>query len=321
MLCLYSSSRVLRVMVTGGAGFIGSHLVRSLSRQGYKVLALDNLSRSPVKRLEELSSLGVKFVVADVRSSAVLDVISEFRPDYLVHCAALVSVEESFRKPMLYHAVNTSGTLKLALACKKKGVRRMVYISSAAVYGNPVKLPVDENHPTRPLSPYGASKLAGEGYVMSLADSRFKPISLRLFNVYGSGQNPEYAGVISAFLDRVSREEPLVIHGDGLQTRDFVFIDDVLNAIVRALETDYVGVVNIGSGTEVSIRDLCRLFGKLVGGELKVVYSDPRPGDIRRSVAKIEEARRRLGWTPRTSLEDGLRRLLSEYYRDRIGSD
>ena len=301
----------MRVLVTGVAGFIGSHLCLSLLSRGFEVWGLDNFSRGDRGRVKELEEIGLKFVRVDIRDHDEIEkVLQEIRPVGVAHLAALISVPESFEKPNLYMAVNVEGTRNLVSAANEVGVERFVYASSAAVYGNPVRLPIDEDHPTKPISPYGESKLLGEKCVLN--EFRGSAFSLRLFNVYGRGQSPEYAGVITKFLERVSHGEPPIIYGDGEQTRDFIYVGDVTDAFIQALTSNLQGtyIFNVGTGNAVTINQLAKIIIKLAGLNIEPIHADPRPGDIRHSYADISKIKNILGWQPKTSLEEGLRYLV-----------
>jgi len=262
------------------------------------VVAVDSLERaSAVRRLEEA---GVPLIRADVRFADLP------RADAVVHAAAYISVEESWERPYEYLWNNAAATARVAKLCAEWGAR-LVYISSAAVYGDPVRLPISEDHPTRPLSPYGLSKLVGE----QVASMLLRDLAvLRLFNVYGPGQTGPYAGVISKFLERARRGLPPVVFGDGEQTRDFVHVYDVARFVEAVVDRGASGVFNVGSGRAVSIGELARLVMRLAGIVDGPVYAPPRPGDIRHSVADISKARG-LGWEPLVRLEEGLRGLWS----------
>ncbi len=301
----------LRVVVTGGAGFIGYWTVRELLRAGHEARVVDNLSRATFK--DELEGMGVPIHRVDVRDlEALVHALSD--ADAVVHLAALISVEESAERPVDYHETNVTGTLNVLLASVRSGVRRVIYSSSAAVYGPPVRLPVDEDHPTRPISVYGATKLAGEAYCRAFhEDSGLQTVILRYFNVYGPGQSPEYAGVIVKFSERLSKGLPPVVNGDGLQFRDFVHVLDVARANLLALESGMgFGVYNVGTGTPTRILDLARLMMRLWGVEGEPEFAPPRPGDIRESVADVSRIRRELGFEPSIGLEEGLRGLIPE---------
>jgi len=301
----------LKILVTGCAGFIGYHLCRRLLSEGYEVHCIDNLCRGIKERVNELISMGLKFYKIDVRDYTSILKLPNF--DAIIHLAALINVEESFREPILYNEVNVNGTLNLIMTAIKWRVSSFIYASSAAVYGNPKYLPIDENHPTNPLSPYGASKLASEYYIKSiLGHYNIRYVILRLFNVYGPGQVAnEYASVIVKFIDRVSRGLPPIIYGDGHQTRDFIYIDDVVSAIISSLRTNVQGVFNIASGKAIKIKDLAEMILDLYGKRyLGIIYTKPRPGDIKYSVANIDKAIKNLKWSPKTSLRNGLKNCI-----------
>jgi UDP-glucose 4-epimerase len=305
----------LRVLVTGATGFIGSHLCLRLLDLGMEVHGLDDLSRGSLKRAKILKNSGMSLHKADVRDWATVhEVLHEVKPDAVIHLAALISVEESIRMPELYMEVNAEGTRNIVRAASNVGSGRLIYASSAAVYGNPIRLPITEDHPTSPLSPYGLSKLMGERYVTSEFIGREKPVILRIFNVYGPGQNPEYAGVITKFMERLSQGDPPIIFGDGEQTRDFIHVDDVVEAFIRSLDTplNETAVLNVGSGRPFKIIELARMMIRLYGLNVEPIHVPPRPGDVRGSYADISLAKRLLGWNPKISLEEGLRRLIVE---------
>jgi len=299
----------LRVLITGGAGFIGSHLVRALVRAGYGVRVFDNLSTGSLDNIGDLLD-AIEFVRGDVRDygvveSAVRDV------DAVVHLAALIDVAESVEKPDLYFDVNVRGTYNVTKA--SRSINTFVFASSSAVYGEPIRVPIPEDHPLMPKSPYAASKISGEAFVQAFANQYgFRPVILRLFNVHGPKQSRAYAGVIIEFIRRVSRGEPPVIFGDGEQTRDFIHVSDVVEAIMLSLRNEGVrGVFNIGSGEGVTINRLANLILKLMGREdLRPIYAPPRPGDIRHSIADITRARKELGFKPKVELEVGIKDLI-----------
>ncbi len=305
-----------KVLVTGALGFIGYHTCLYLASKGYSVVGLDNASRGRIERKNKLEEQDIQVEIADIRDNNDLTrIFDKYKPDMIVHAAALISVDESFEKPLLYEDVNARGTITLVLTANKYRARKFVYISSAAVYGNPVKLPISEDHPVDPLSPYGTSKLAGEYYVKTLFEDGEGAVTLRLFNVYGLGQNPEYAGVISKFLERLAEGRPPIIFGTGEQTRDFIHVEDVARAIEKALtiRLEEYTVFNIGTGKRISIRELAELMIKLFGLNLEPVYGPPRRGDIMHSYADISRAKRILGWHPSISLEEGLKKLIEAY--------
>jgi len=299
----------LRVLVTGGVGFIGSHLIRVLVRAGHQVRVLDNLSTGSVENLADVLD-AIEFVRGDVRDYGAVEYAVR-GVDAVVHLAALIDVAESVEKPDLYFDVNVRGTYNVAKA--SRNINTFVFASSSAVYGEPIKVPIPEDHPLMPKSPYAASKVSGEAFVQTFANQYgFRPVILRLFNVYGPKQSRAYAGVIIEFISRVSRGEPPIIFGDGEQTRDFIHVGDVVEAIMLSLRNERVrGVLNIGSGEGVTINHLARLILKLMGREdLKPIYAPPRPGDIRHSIADISRARKELGFKPKVGLEAGIKELI-----------
>ena len=299
--------------MTGAAGFIGYNVSLSILKN-YELIALDNLSRGRKDRLINLKKRGATAYIADIRDiRKISKIIKEEKPESVVHCAALISVKESFKYPLLYESVNSEGTLALLDACAKYKIDKFIYISSAAVYGNPMYLPIDERHPRNPASPYGVSKLIGEEYLkMYQRTFGMKGIILRLFNVYGYGQNIEYAGVITKFVERIRKGLPPIIYGDGSQTRDFVHVRDVSEAIVKALNADIDGIFNIGSGQPTTILKLAKEIIALLGMNIKPEFTNPRKGDIHDSYADITNAKRKLNWRPNILLRTGLKELLRQ---------
>ncbi|RLE72980.1 MAG: hypothetical protein DRJ45_00940, partial [Thermoprotei archaeon] len=242
--------------------------------------------------------------------------------DIVIHLAALIDVRESVLNPNLYHDINVNGTLNILDSCIKNHVSKIIFTSSAAVYGNPMYLPIDEKHPLNPLSPYGASKAASELYISAYHYSyNIDAVIFRLFNVYGYGQSSKYAGVIKIFMENALKNRPLEIFGDGFQTRDFIYVEDVIDAIVKSMKMDIdFNIFNIGSGKSLSINSLAKIFSKILDRELKIIHSKPRKGDIRHSYANIDKAKKILGWVPKTSIEDGLRRMLEKYVKESLDS-
>ncbi len=305
----------MKVLVTGGAGFIGSHTVDKLLANDFEVITLDSLRSGNMKNIRHhMVDKGFQFVQGDIRNvNLVKNLVKD--ADYVVHLAALVSVPESIRDPALTHDINVNGTLNLLEASAAYKVKKFVYASSCAVYGNAEKLPIKEVYQTKPESPYGVSKLTAENYVQKYhEDFGLKTVCLRYFNVYGPRQAyNDYSGVITQFLNRIKNGLPLVIFGDGKQTRDFVYVGDVVEANLLALKSEKaVGeILNIGSGLATSISQLaCKLLEITNKKDLKIVHSQAREGDIRHSVADITKAKEKLGYIPKTSLDDGLKKLL-----------
>ncbi len=305
----------MRVLVTGGAGFIGSHTVDLLLSEGHEVTVLDDFSSGRPEHLRSHEGKpSFRLVRGDVRDRAAVEEALE-GAEAVVHEAALVSVPLSFERPELVREVNVGGTLNLLEACARRGVRRFVYASSASVYGEPSRLPVGEDHPPSPLSPYAESKLKAEWECLRFFRERgLETVCLRYFNVYGPRQaGGEYAGVIVRFLERLRKGLPPLIHGGGDQTRDFVYVEDVARANLLALSSPGAPgqVLNIGTGRETSILELCYLLLRLAGKQgIKPVHGPPRKGDIKRSAADVRRAGEILGFEARVTLEEGLGRML-----------
>ena len=305
-----------KVLVTGGAGFIGSHLIDKLLHEGFEVIALDDFSSGKIENLRHHSGASsFRLIRGDIRNMGDVKKAVE-DADAVFHLAAIVSVPLSVKNPSLVDDVNVRGTLNLLEASLDADVKRFVYASSCAVYGETSDLPIDERHPTAPLSPYAASKLAAEHHCRAFQkDYGLETVCFRYFNAYGLRQKKgPYSGVITRFINRIKQEKPPVIYGDGSQTRDFVHVDDVAEASELALHRrEAVGeVFNIGTGKATTINQLTQILTKLMGKpELKPVYTNPRPGDIKHSRANITKAQTVLGYTPKISLEQGLRALLN----------
>ena len=309
---------VMMILVTGGAGFIGSHLVDRCVADGHAVRVIDDLSNSTRSSLKShLRKRTVEFLKGDIRDrklvrKAVRDV------DALFHEAAQVSVPLSLDDPLYTDDVNVRGTLSLLIAARDEGVERFVYASSSSVYGDPASLPVKESSPLRPLSPYAASKIAAEAYCTSFHKSGgLSTVCLRYFNVFGLRQGPDgYASVIPAFIRSLLSGRPMTIFGDGTQTRDFIHVGDVVEANTLALTADMaIGeAINIGSGKSVSISELANMLREISGTRSPApVHVAARKGDVKHSVADITNARRLLGHTPRTDLRSNLESLFKSY--------
>lgn len=304
----------MSVLVTGGAGFIGSHTVEALIRKGYEVKVLDNLKTGKIVNLKNILDK-IKLIKGDIRDENVLSIAIK-NSEYIIHLAAIVSVDEAINNPLEAFEVNAFATLKLLELARILEVEKIVYASSTAVYGEPISFPINENHPTNPKNPYGASKLAGESLMTSFGETYgIETISLRYFNVYGPRmQAGPYAGVISKFIEAARRNKPLLIYGDGNQTRDFIHVHDVVKANILALESKEKGVYNIGTGVETRIIELAKLIIELTKSKSVIKYTKPRSGDIYRSVADIRKAKNKLGWKPQITLREGLTKLIQDKY-------
>ena len=307
------------VLVTGGLGFIGSHVVDLLVSEDFSVVVVDNGYSGVSDNISHhIDSGSVEFFDVDIRDYDALSKVFE-GVDSVIHLAAVVSVDEFLDNPFLGFDVNVIGTLNVAEAARRFDVDKIVFASSTAVYGEPTYLPIDESHPTNPRNPYGASKLAGEKILFSYSDTYgLKVVALRYFNVYGPRMRPgPYAGVIYRFISSVLKREPIRIFGDGEQTRDFVYVKDVARATVRALNYNFSDVFNVGTGVSTSINELAELVMKLTGTQVDVIHENERPGDIKRSMARIDKISRDLNWRPEFSLTEGLRETI-RYLSSRI---
>lgn len=306
-----------RILVTGAAGFIGSHLSERLAGDNELIL-VDDLSVGTRQNLAALEKRpGARFVAADVTDrDAVLRLMEGI--DIVFHLA-ISCLRTSLNRPVLSHDINAGGTLSVCLAAREASVQRLLYVSSSEVYGSAQSVPMSENHPCRPTTVYGASKLAGELYALSFWHSYGLPVSVvRPFNTYGPREPYEgaRAEVIPRFLLRLAAGEAPVIYGDGAQTRDFTYVGDTVSGLVQAAACDaLVGdVVNIAYGQEVSIRHIAQRLAEATGTDIATIHAEPRPGDVKRHFADIGKAQRLFGFAPRTDLERGLTHTL-EWFR------
>lgn len=301
----------MRTLVTGGAGFIGSHLVRRLVADGDSVVVIDDLSTG---RRENLDGVDVDLVYASVEDRGALREAMA-GVDAVFHLAAMVSVPLSLLRPATCLRTNVVGAADVFEEARSSGVGVVVFISSAAVYGERDDPAQNEDLHTNPTTPYGVSKVAGEQLAEIFDSDTLRTVSLRFFNVYGSRQDPRgaYASLVPALAARARRGEPLIIFGDGEQTRDFLHVSDAVDAAVFcARSADVRGVYNVGTGVEVSIKHLARQVIDLVGSSAGLEHGPPRPGDVRRSVASISRLRG-AGWSASVDLREGLERTLGSY--------
>ena len=301
-----------KVVVSGGAGFIGSHLAEELVRRGYRVLIIDDLSTGKLENIKDLlKENSVEFVQGSITDLPLLQNLFK-DAKYVFHQAALARVPRSIEDPLTANEVNVKGTLNVLLAARDNGVRKVIYASSSSVYGDTPTLPQKEDMPPNPLSPYALTKLAGEYYCNIFRQIYgLSTVSLRYFNVYGPRQDPhsQYATVIPAFIGRISQNLPPVIYGDGEQSRDFTYIEDVVRANILAAENDAEGVYNIGNGKNTTINQLADIILKLMQKDLQPIHDKPRPGDPRHTLADISKAED-FGYEPKWTLEDGLKRVI-----------
>lgn len=304
----------MKVLVTGGAGFIGSHIVTRLLREGHTVRVLDNLTTGKRENLAHVAG-DVELVVGDCRDEAAVSAVMA-GIELVYHEAAIVSVPYSVEHPRETHAVNVVGTLNVALAARDHGARRLVFASSAATYGEDPELPKREAMRPLPVSPYGVEKLTGEQYLHAFsAIYGLETVALRYFNVFGPRQDPSsaYSGVISIFADRILRGVPLTIFGDGTQTRDYVFVDNVVDANVLAGTREGVSgrAYNVACGRSTTLVELATLLGEVAGKAPELAFAPARVGDVRESYADIARAREELGYTPKVAVREGLAALLA----------
>ena len=305
------------ILVTGGAGFVGSHITDRLSPDN-KVIVYDNLFTGLLSNLEK-SKDRITFVKGDVLDKALLkDIVAEV--EYIFHLAAHVGNIRSINEPHLNMEVNIEGMLNLLEVCRDSNVKRLVYSSSAAIFGEARYLPIDEEHPLSPESPYAVSKLAAEKYCFAFYKVHGVPtVSLRYFNIYGPRQDTsEYANAISIFLGKFKEGEPITIFGDGEQTRDFLFIEDVVTAnILAATQPAAVGeIFNIATGIATSINQITDIIKQISNRESHVMYADARAGEVKHSRANTDKAREILGFRPQTNLKDGLLLTWKEIIRE-----
>ncbi len=303
----------MKILVTGGAGFIGSHIVDRFVQEGYEVAVVDNLSTGKRRHVNRAA----KFYRTDIRSWWLERVFRRERPVIVCHQAAQMDVRRSVQAPMFDAETNILGTLNVLRHAIKYGVRKVLFASSGgAVYGEPEKLPVAEDHPVRPASPYGISKAVGDEYLRYFRDADgLEFVSLRYANVYGPRQDPYgEAGVVGIFTQKMLLGEQPIINGNGRQTRDFVYVDDVVEANVAALNKAAHGIYNVGTGKETSVNELFSLLAGLINPAIREVHGPAKKGEQQRIALDSSKFHRELDWEPKVSLKDGLARTV-EYYR------
>ncbi len=299
--------------MTGGAGFIGRYCVRSFLEKNYEVTIFDNFSNSSEDMVSDLLNDSANLIKGDI---TVQDQVSKAISghDVVIHLAAKNSVEESIKFPEQTFSTNVDGTENVLNSCVRHNIKNIVAASSAAVYGETQNIPISENNKTNPSSPYGESKLKMEEYIQSFSKKHnLNSIILRIFNVYGIGQSSEYAGVITKFLEKISKNEPLEIFGDGLQTRDFVSVKDVVYLIHLAISNingKRGSIYNIANGKSITIKDLAELMISLSGKSLQMNYLEKKSGEIRFSQADITKAKNEFGFLLKTNFKDGIKNLI-----------
>jgi UDP-glucose 4-epimerase len=303
----------VKVLVTGGAGFIGSHVADRFIREGHKVTIVDNLSTGSEINVNPKA----KFFKVDIRSAVIDKIFEKTKPDILCHYAAQIDVRKSTDDPILDAQVNIIGTLNLLSSCVRHKVKKVIFASTGgAIYGEQDYFPADEKHPANPLSPYGVTKLTIEKYLLFFRETHgIDYVSLRYANVYGPRQNSlGEAGVVAIFSRKLLAGEQAVINGDGKQTRDFVFVDDVVESNVLALSYPKSEILNIGTGVETDINVLFGMLRKKTESKQKEIHAPAKAGEQQRSVLDSSKAKKLLGWKPRFSLDLGLTRTV-EYFK------
>lgn len=306
-----------KIVVTGGAGFIGSNLARALAIDNH-VVVFDDLSTGHLENIKDMiDSNKIEFIKGNIVD---LDLLKKtFQgADYVFHEAAIPSVPKSVNDPLQSNLINVNGTLNVLVAARDSSVKKVVYASSSSVYGNTPTLPKKEDMRPDPLSPYAVGKLSGEHYCHVFTQAYGLPtVALRYFNVYGPYQDPksEYAAVIPNFIARILGGHPLIIYGDGEQTRDFIFVDDVVRANILAAGCSAIGVFNIAGGKRVSMNDLAKSIMTICEKDLGIIHEKPRLGDVRHSLADISKAKEKFNHVPKFSLTDGLKETIKWFQK------
>ena len=302
--------------VTGGAGFIGSHLVNYLIKEGHSISVIDNLSYGKKQNLAEVYDQ-IKFYQEDIRDFEALKKILK-NVDGVFHQAALTVVQDSLKKPQEYQDVNVSGTENIFKLAKEYGLK-VVFASSSSVYGHKENMPIRENAERKPINPYGKTKLDDEYLFEKYSNLGVSIIGLRYFNIFGKGQTLAYSGVITKFLDRIRESKPPIIFGDGSQIRDFVFVGDVVRANLTCMNNKSSNfLINIGSGKATSILQLANMMIGFSGLSLQAIFQEPQEGDIHKSHADIGSAKKLLKWEPKTELKTWLHNTISDKYSDGV---
>lgn len=300
---------VVKFLVTGGGGFIGSHLTEALVNEGNDVTILDNFTTGKKENLVKTINK-IELQKGSINDFELLRNLAKGK-DGMFHQAALASVQESFSKPQEYHMVNVIGTKNVLEIAKELGIK-VVYASSSSIYGNPLKIPIHEDDPKNPINPYAQTKLEDEWLATKYAKDGVRVIGLRYFNVFGDRQSQQYAGVIKKFLKKAYNNEPPIINGDGTQSRDFVFVGDVVNANILAMKsTVEYGFFNIGTATTISVNELADIIIAEFGLNLKPIHGPSLPGDVHTTKADISLAKKLLGWEPKVGIRGWLKEVIS----------
>ena len=299
----------MKYVVTGGAGFIGSHVTKKLVERGDIVTVIDNMNTGKEKNLEPVRDK-INFVKGDILDIDLLEDMTK-DTDGVFHQAALASVQDSFDEPNEYHNVNVNGTENILKLSKKYGFK-IVYASSSSVYGNPIKIPIKESDERNPINPYAETKLKKEELATEYSKMGVSVIGLRYFNVFGKGQSKEYAGVLKLFLERIRDKLPPKINGDGMQFRDFVHVSDVVNANIMSMDSDITHeFFNVGTNTTITILDLAKTIIEYSGLNIEPIFGPALDGDVHQTKANIDLIKKKIGWEPSIMLVDWIKDIIS----------
>ena len=299
----------MKYLITGGAGFIGSHLTEKLVNEGHIVSVIDNLNTGKEENLQNVREK-IEFVKGDILDNELLENLTK-NIDGVFHQAALASVQDSFSKPEEYQNVNVNGTENILKLAKKKKFK-VVYASSSSIYGNPKRIPTRESDEKNPINPYAETKLKKEELAKEYAKMGVNVIGLRYFNVFGKGQSKEYAGVLKLFLERIRDKLPPKINGDGAQSRDFVYVGDVVNANIMSMNSEINHeFFNVGTNSSITILDLAKTIIKSSKLDLEPIFGPPLPGDVDKTIANIDLIKEKLGWMPTVVLEEWIDEIIS----------
>ena len=306
----------MKYVVTGGAGFIGSHLTEKLIKQGDVVTVLDNLNTGKEKNIETVKEK-IEFVKGSILDTKLLEEITKDM-DGVFHQAALASVQDSFTKPDEYYDINVNGTENIFKLSKKYGFK-IVYASSSSVYGNPIRIPIKESDDKNPINPYAETKLKGEELAIQYSKMGVNVIALRYFNVFGKRQSKEYAGVIKLFLERIRNKLAPKINGDGTQSRDFVHVDDVVNANIMSMNNDVAHeFFNVGTNSSITVLDLAKTVIEASGLDVEPIFGPALDGDVPKSMANVDLIEQKIGWKPSSVLVDWLKEIFSSKKIDEV---
>jgi len=297
----------MKILVTGGAGFIGSHLVDRLIKEGHKVVVVDNLSTGKKENLNPKA----KFYKADIRGLKISQIFKKEKPEVVYHLAAQVDVRKSVENPIESAKVNILGSLNILENCKKFKIKKFIFPSSAGVYGEAKNLPIKENYPLNPIAPYSIGKLAIEKYLSFYQTQGLPFVSLRYANIYGPRQSGSGEGsVVAIFINKILKGEKPVVFGNGNQTRDFLYVDDAVKAAISALKAKSGSIYNVGTNKEITINSLLELILKILNKKIKPIYKPLRKGEIIKSRIDYSKIKKELGWQPKDDLKEGLKKTI-----------